>query len=79
MRGELSRVVALLQRRGDRHIQYLDGRELFGAADMEQGLMPDELHPCGEGYELMGQRFAQAAFGPDGKLLPGRVQGAARL
>ena len=33
--------------------QYRDGLELFGEAD--EHLLPDLLHPNGEGYELMGQ------------------------
>jgi hypothetical protein len=36
------------------------------------GMMPDLLHPDGDGYELLGQRFAAKAFGPSGLLLPGR-------
>ena len=35
--------------------------------------MPDALHPNGEGYLRMAARFAPIAFGPKGKLLPGRV------
>ena len=33
--------------------QYRDGLMLFGEAD--EHLLPDLLHPNGEGYELMGQ------------------------
>ena len=38
MRAELSRIVTLFQSRGDVNIQYLDGREMFGEADMDAGL-----------------------------------------
>ena len=51
---------------------------MFTAADMAQGMAPDELHPNGDGYELMGRRFAPIAFGPQGKLLPGRATAAAK-
>jgi len=36
-------------------------------------MLPDLLHPNGDGYEIMGWRFAQLEFGPAGRLLPGRV------
>ena len=44
--------------------------QLFHEADSR--LMPDLHHPNGEGYELLGRRFAQAAFGSEGLLLAGR-------
>ena len=34
-------------------VKYRDGLELFGEAD--EHLLPDLLHPNGEGYELMGK------------------------
>lgn len=74
MRSALERVVALLVAEGDRHLFYISGLELFSEAD--QGMMPDLLHPNGDGYELMGQRFAKLAFGKDGLLLPGRLGSA---
>ena len=39
----------------DRRLGYLDGRELFGAADVDH--LPDGLHPDPEGYALMGDRM----------------------
>lgn len=76
MRQELKRVVGLLRTRGDENLIYLDGSELFSGADYLKNpvLMPDELHPNGDGYELMGERFASLAFGPGGCLLPGRAK-----
>lgn len=71
MRAELKRLVEILQSRRDSNIKYLDGLELFGEA--EGGMMPDRLHPNGDGYELIGRRFAALAFGPEGKLLPGKA------
>ena len=45
---------------------------MMSAACVRAGMMPDLLHPDGDGYELLGQRFAAKAFGPSGLLLPGR-------
>ena len=45
---------------GDANLHYLDGLELFGAADAAD--LPDDLHPNGPGYVRMGQRFHSAAF-----------------
>lgn len=73
MRSELERVVKQLQARGDGNIRYVSGLELFSEADMKAGLAPDSLHPNGDGYELMGARFAKVAFGDTGLLLPGRL------
>jgi len=51
---------------GDANLSYLDGRSLFGAADLAD--LPDGLHPNAAGYRRMGQRFADAAFAPGGPL-----------
>jgi hypothetical protein len=56
-------------------LHYLSGLELFSEADAS--MMPDLLHPDGDGYELLGQRFAAKAFGPAGDLMPGRCVAAA--
>jgi hypothetical protein len=61
MRAILEAVVVVRQRRGDAHLDYLDGRELFGEADLDH--LPDGLHPDGEGYERMGRRFAERLSG----------------
>ena len=61
IRAELARIVA--QRADeDPNLSYLDGRELFGAADVEELPLPDNLHPAPAGHVLIGQRFAQLAF-----------------
>jgi hypothetical protein len=60
-------VAAVVERRrkaGDAHLHLLDGRELFGAADL--GDLPDGLHPNNPGYRRMGERFAALAFGAGG-------------
>jgi lysophospholipase L1-like esterase len=47
---------AVVKRRADPELHYLNGLELFSAADAH--LMPDGLHPNAEGYRLIGERFA---------------------
>ena len=65
IRKELASIVA--QRAGtDPAIHYLDGLDLYGAADHEQLPLPDNLHPDGETHRLIGRRFAEAVFGPGG-------------
>jgi hypothetical protein len=48
----------------DPNLHYLDGLTLFGESDLDD--LPDLLHPNGDGYARMGERFAATAFGPDG-------------
>ena len=59
MRSILEEVVASRVRRGDGHLDYLDGTELFGVDPGDVDLLPDGLHPNGDGYELIGRRFAE--------------------
>ena len=35
------------------------------------GMLPDALHPDAETHRLVGRRFADAAFGPDGPFAEG--------
>jgi len=70
-RALLSSAVQLLQQRGDKNLHYVDGLKVMGE-DMAASF-PDDLHPNGDGYERMGLRIAELAFGPNGLLLPGRV------
>ncbi|WP_371478613.1 GDSL-type esterase/lipase family protein [Kitasatospora sp. NBC_00315] len=63
IRRELSAIVAS-RARHDRHLHYLDGRELYGLRDFAELPLPDGLHPDTAGYRLMGERFASLAFGP---------------
>ncbi len=59
-----SETVVARRGRGDTNLHYLDGLELFGEADAPT--LPDGLHPDGDGYLRIGERFAAHAFGPDG-------------
>lgn len=65
IRAELAQIVA--QRCiDDPHLRYLDGRELYGAADTQELPLPDQLHPDAAAHVLMGERFAALALGPAG-------------
>ena len=48
--------VGRLQAAGDEHLHLFEGTDLFAESDAH--LLPDDLHPNGEGYELMGLRAA---------------------
>jgi hypothetical protein len=65
IRAELARIVK--QRSADDpHLHYLDGRELYGAADYAELPLPDEVHPSPEAHLRIGANFARLAFGPGG-------------
>ncbi len=67
IRDELARIVA--QRAvDDAHLHYLDGRELYGEADLAELPLPDQLHPDAATHRLLGQRFATLALHPTGPL-----------
>jgi hypothetical protein len=63
IRSTLEEVVRA-RRVEDSNIHYLDGLTLFGEGDVHD--LPDLLHPNGDGYVRIGERFAAAAFGPGG-------------
>lgn len=50
----------------DPNLHYLDGRALYGERDAQRHPLPDGLHPDTDTRALMGQRFADKAFGPGG-------------
>jgi lysophospholipase L1-like esterase len=52
------------RQRDDANLHLMDGRDLFGTADVAD--LPDGLHPNTAGYVRMGHRFASAAFGSNG-------------
>ncbi len=64
IREIVSNVVAARRTAGDPNLHYLDGRTLFHEADLAD--LPDGLHPNGDGYIRMGERFAAYAFAADG-------------
>ncbi|AQA20600.1 GDSL-like Lipase/Acylhydrolase family protein [Rhodococcus sp. MTM3W5.2] len=65
IRDELARIVA--QRcKEDPNLHYLDGCELYGAADYAELPLPDQLHPDAATHRLIGERFAKQAFTVNG-------------
>lgn len=56
IREELSTAVHDLRAYGDENLHYVDGLELFGPG--MAAMMPDNLHPNGAGYKILGERFA---------------------
>ncbi|MET1059339.1 MAG: GDSL-type esterase/lipase family protein [Nocardioides sp.] len=65
IRDELARIVAR-RAEEDRNLHLLDGRVLYGEADAAELPLPDQLHPDAATHLRIGERFAGAAFGPDG-------------
>ncbi|MFC7307093.1 lipase [Streptomyces monticola] len=63
VRAELERIVTA-RRTHDRHLHYVDGRELLGPDEAHD--LPDGLHPTAAAYRRMGKRFAAHAFADGG-------------
>ncbi|KJQ52732.1 GDSL-type esterase/lipase family protein [Microbacterium sp. SA39] len=53
-------------RSSDANLHYLDGLELFGAADADELPFADALHPDAEAHRLIARRFAERVFVVDG-------------
>ncbi|MFD0632397.1 GDSL-type esterase/lipase family protein [Catenulispora yoronensis] len=66
VRRELRRIVAE-RAATDPNISYLDGLELVGLAEADE-FLGEGLHPNPAGYRLIGERFAERAFGAGGAL-----------
>jgi hypothetical protein len=67
IRDQLARIVEA-RTVDDPHLHYLDGRELYGESDFVALPLPDQLHPDAATHRLIGERFAELAFGPSGAL-----------
>jgi hypothetical protein len=67
IRAILEQIVQV-RREADPNLHYLDGLALFDERDVDD--LPDRLHPNGDGYVRIGERFAAAAFGSDGAFTP---------
>ncbi|MFJ4966677.1 hypothetical protein EES43_02060 [Streptomyces sp. ADI96-02] len=65
IREQLARIVRE-RAADDPHLHYLDGLDLYGRADHAELPLPDDLHPDAATHRLIGERFARAAFRPDG-------------
>ncbi len=66
IRRIVEKAVRVRQERGDKHLGYLNGLELFDEAD--EGDLPDGLHPDTRGLRKMGERFAEKVFSEGGIL-----------
>ncbi|MFD2080840.1 GDSL-like Lipase/Acylhydrolase family protein [Actinopolymorpha cephalotaxi] len=73
IRDELARIVA--QRSvDDPNLHYLDGLKLYGEKDFAELPLPDGVHPDSATHRLIGERFAQLAFGEGGPLAKERAR-----
>jgi GDSL-like Lipase/Acylhydrolase family len=60
-------LASLAERRADDpHLHYLDGTVLYGEKDAAAHPLPDALHPDTATHQLIGERFAEHAFGVGG-------------
>ncbi|PFG32575.1 SGNH/GDSL hydrolase family protein [Sanguibacter antarcticus] len=64
IRAELARIVTE-RRTTDPHLQYLDGRQLYGEMDSAAHPLPDALHPDAPTHQLIGERFARSVLRTD--------------
>ncbi len=70
VRRQIAQVVAARRHAGDENLHLLDGLELFGEDDTSG--LPDGLHPDGDGYVTIGERFAARVFAAGGPFASGR-------
>ncbi|MCJ0903669.1 GDSL-type esterase/lipase family protein [Rhodococcus sp. ARC_M6] len=71
VREELARIVT--QRAvDDPNLHYVDGCDLYGAAENAELPLPDQLHPDAATHRLIGERFAKRAFAGNG-IFAGKV------
>jgi lysophospholipase L1-like esterase len=70
IRHELARLTA--QRAAeDPNLHYLDGRALYGEADLAEVPLPDGLHPDTAGHRRIGEHLADAVFAAGGPFAAG--------
>lgn len=53
-------------RADDPNLYHLNGLDLYGTEDARRHPLPDGLHPDGDTHDLIGRRFVEAAFTPQG-------------
>lgn len=58
-RQRVAESAEVLREYGDKHLYYIDGRDVIGEEDAS--CMPDGLHPNADGYKLMGRKFLENA------------------
>lgn len=57
MREIVAEAVETLRRNGDHNIYYINGLDVFGSDNAH--LLPDDLHPNNEGYEIMASNMLE--------------------
>lgn len=62
MRTEIEEAVASMAGLGDSHLHYVNGLTIFDERLAEH--LPDQLHPNGQGYTLMGENFGDTVMKP---------------
>ncbi|MEF3306883.1 SGNH/GDSL hydrolase family protein [Paenibacillus sp. GYB003] len=62
MREEIVEAVNAMTALGDSRLHYVDGLTIFHEAYAEH--LPDNLHPNGTGYAIMGDNFGDKVMGP---------------
>jgi len=61
MRSEIEDAVARMADRGDANLHCFDELSIFGE-DLVEDHLPDQVHPNGDGYEIMGRNFSNVVF-----------------
>ena len=56
IRQQVQEVIGIFRRNGDENIFYVNGLDILGKD--HASLLPDDLHPNAEGYQLMGHNYA---------------------
>ncbi|PYI54246.1 SGNH/GDSL hydrolase family protein [Paenibacillus flagellatus] len=62
MRKEIEEAVAAMSALGDTRLHYVDGMTIFDESYAEH--LPDELHPDGTGYTIMGTNYGDKVMQP---------------
>ena len=62
MRVQIQSCVNKLKTLGDLNLHYVDGLDIFGAEYAH--LLPDDLHPNVEGYNMLAQNFLKRVVVP---------------
>ena len=69
VRDALHEVMA--NRGDDSNLRFLEGTELYAPGYADELPLPDGLHPGPEAHVLIGERFADLAFGDQGAFARG--------
>jgi len=57
MREDVKKVYNIFKKLGDNNIYYVDGLKLFNEKNKKN--LPDDLHPDGDGYLILGENFSK--------------------